>query len=141
MKTKKNDFILIGIILLLALGVFAVYKFTAGAGEGGTVLISLDGREYAKFPLSQEGIYLIRSGESIRKLDSEEVPADITDKGYNILKVKDGYATMIKAGCPDLLCVHQADIKHTGDQIVCLPNKVVVEIINGKAGEVDIVTN
>ncbi|MBE6014333.1 MAG: NusG domain II-containing protein [Lachnospiraceae bacterium] len=141
MKTGKNDFILIGIILFLALGIFAVYKLTAGAGDGGTVLISVDGREYARFPLSQEGIYLIRKGEDIRKLDSEDIPSDITDKGYNILKVSGESATMIKAGCPDLLCVHQADIAHTGDQIVCLPNKVVVEIVNGKTGKVDIVTN
>ena len=60
---------------------------------------------------------------------------------YNILVIKDGKANVVKASCPDLLCVHQMAISHTGEQIVCLPNKVVIEIVNGSPASVDVVTN
>jgi hypothetical protein len=40
---------------------------------------------------------------------------------------------MTQADCPDKLCVHQKAISATGETIVCLPNKVVVEI----AGETE----
>lgn len=35
---------------------------------------------------------------------------------------------MIEADCPDKLCVHQGYISRVGEVLVCIPNKVVVEI-------------
>ena len=140
MKPKKNDFILIGIILLAALLLYGGYRL-ANSGSGGTLLITVGGREYSRLSLSSEGIYLIREGENLRKLSSAGVPADITDKKYNILTISKGSASMTEAGCPDLLCVHQKDISLKGEQIVCLPNKVVVSVIDGNDSPVDVTTN
>ena len=140
MKPKKNDFIIIGIILIIALGIFAGYRL-ANSGSGGIVSITVAGNEYASLPLNKDGIFLIRQGEKIRTLEKAEVPEDITDKKYNILTIKGGKASMVEAGCPDLLCVHQMDISMNGEQIVCLPNKVVVKVISDKESPVDVVTN
>ena len=140
MKTKKNDYYLIGAILLVALLLYGGYRL-ANAGAGGTVLITVGGQENSRLSLDAEGIYLIREGSDLRKLSSAEVTADITDKKYNILTIKGGRASMTEAGCPDLLCVHQKDISLKGEQIVCLPNKVVVSVVDGDANPVDTVTN
>jgi hypothetical protein len=37
--------------------------------------------------------------------------------------------------------VHQRDIQNDGETIVCLPNKVIVEIESSKKSEVDAVAN
>ena len=43
-------------------------------------------------------------------------------------KIKDGKVTMISAQCPDQLCRKQGPVFRPGETIVCLPNKVVLEI-------------
>ena len=40
---------------------------------------------------------------------------------------------MISADCPDKLCVNQHAISSNGETIVCLPNKVVVEVEDGES--------
>ena len=48
---------------------------------------------------------------------------------------------MIDATCPDHICVNQKEISKTGETIVCLPNKVIVEIKGADSSELDAVTN
>lgn len=36
--------------------------------------------------------------------------------------------------CPDQICVHEGELKKPGDGAICLPNKVVVEIVAGPSG-------
>lgn len=139
MKAKKNDFILIGIVLIIALGIFLGYRVITGSGNGGTVLISTGGTEYARLSLKDNGTYIIKASEPLKKISSEEELKNISAP-FNILTINDGVAYMKEASCPDLLCVHQAKISKTGEQIVCLPNKIVVEIINGEKSDVDVVS-
>jgi hypothetical protein len=37
---------------------------------------------------------------------------------------------MIEADCPDKLCMHQNAISLAGENIVCLPNKVVCTVVD-----------
>ena len=41
---------------------------------------------------------------------------------------------MIKATCPDHLCIKQGKINKKGATIVCLPHHLVVEVIEGNEG-------
>jgi len=69
-------------------------------------------------------------------------PMEITlDKlGHNIVVI-DGYQVYIKeADCPDQLCVRRGAIEKTGTMLVCLPNKVTVEIIGKRDDGVDILS-
>ena len=34
------------------------------------------------------------------------------------------------ADCPDQICVHTAEISKDGGSIICLPNRIVLEIIS-----------
>ena len=50
-------------------------------------------------------------------------------------EIKDGYVTMTEADCPDHLCMKQKRISKTGGTIVCLPNRVVLEIVSRESSE------
>ncbi len=57
------------------------------------------------------------------------------------MEIKDGQADITKAYCPDKICVDQRPVSRQGESLVCLPNKVVVEIENGGEPEIDGSTN
>ena len=47
----------------------------------------------------------------------------------NVLTIHDGSADMTEADCRDRICVSHAKIRKSGETIVCLPHKIVVEIV------------
>jgi len=51
-----------------------------------------------------------------------------SDNGYNIVTVKDGKIAVTEASCPDHYCM-QRGFCNSGAQIVCLPNKLVIEFL------------
>ena len=55
--------------------------------------------------------------------------------------IKDGTVKMSQADCPDKLCVKNRNIHYNHETIVCLPNKVVLEIMDGEASELDMIAN
>lgn len=61
--------------------------------------------------------------ENIQRI---EIPGKV---GKCILIISDGKADMESADCPNQICVHHGAISHTGETIVCLPNRVVIEIV------------
>ena len=61
--------------------------------------------------------------------------------GTNILTIKNGKAKMTDADCPDQLCVHQKAASKNHESIICLPNKVVVEVDGSEESEFDAVAN
>ena len=116
---KKMDILLMVIVLLVAGGLYfsGVLRPTKAGGEA---VIFVDGQEYKRLPLNQDTTVTI------------EVNGHI-----NVVEIKEGYANMTDANCPDKLCVHQKKIHLEHETIVCLPNKVVVEIQNGMENDVD----
>ena len=52
----------------------------------------------------------------------------------NVLEIKDGKAKMVEADCPDKLCMHQKSISSENENIVCLPNRVVVTVTGEDKG-------
>lgn len=57
-----------------------------------------------------------------------------TDLGTNLIEIKDGRVHVEEADCPNQDCVHQGWIDAAGEQIVCLPHKLTVGIVNESAG-------
>lgn len=101
---KKHDIILIIVLLIAA----AVLLFSQNHRQGDVVIIYLDNEIYDSAPL-----------------DSEQ---RIDIKGKNTVCIKNGTVFMEKADCPDKICVAHAPISTSGDDIVCLPNRVVVKV-------------
>ncbi len=112
-STKRNDIILVVILLVSALLVWLCISLFSPTGE--YAVVTVNGVETARYPLGED----------------REVRLEC-DGGYNILVIKDGYADVTEASCPDGLCVDFHAISKDGETIVCLPNKTVVSI---EAGE------
>ncbi len=126
MKEKlvgKNDIIMIGVLVLC--GAIITLALLLTRHEGSQVVVSVDGKEIASFPLDKDITYEIDGYEG----------------GHNTLIIKDGAAYMSDASCPDHLCMGMGKISKNGQSIICLPNRVVVEIrdAGGKAPEYDVV--
>ena len=56
-----------------------------------------------------------------------------TDLGTNLIEIKDGRVHVEEADCPNQDCVHQGWIDAAGEQIVCLPHKLTVDIVDESA--------
>ena len=117
----KNDRLFLG-TLALVLAVGAAWFYFSGE-KGAVVEISVDGELYGTYSLAQDQDVEIVIGETVT----------------NVLRIQNQKADMITANCPDKLCVHQKAISRQKETIVCLPNKVVVEVIGGDASDVDTV--
>ena len=112
---KKKDFIFIFLVLLVLAVSFPIIKNTAKGGN--TVKITVDGKVFAEMPLSQNC----------------EIPINNT----NIAVIENGSVYMKYASCPDKLCMHQGKVSDSSRKIICLPNRVVIEIT--KKSEIDTV--
>ncbi len=120
-KLKRNDVILIVIIVCIALLALLLHQVIGGEGAG-IVTVKVDGRI--------EGTYSL----------AEDQEVEIND-GTNLLLIKDGKADMIEADCPDQLCVNQKAIDKNNENIICLPNKVVATIDSSENSELDAISN
>lgn len=119
---NRNDKLLIGVLLVIALSFSFVYQYFVKE-EGSQIVITVDGKEYRSLSLQEDTELLIEGANS----------------GTNSLQVKEGAVKMVEATCPDLVCVHQREIRYNGESIICLPNKVVIKIVSGEENEVDAV--
>ena len=120
---KKNDLILMAVILvvtLISIGGIRLWQKNNTGGEA-TAVVTIDGAEYAAYPLSED--------------ITERI--ELPDGSYNILTVSGGYADVTEASCPDQICVKHNHIRYSGETIVCLPNKLVVEIRGGEDNGID----
>ena len=117
---KKNDWILVAVILVVAGIGFVIYT-NLGRQTAGIVKVTVDGELFGTYSLEKE----------------QEIKINDT----NYLIIKDGQADMIEADCPDQICVDHISISKNKETIVCLPNKVIVEIVGGEDVEMDAVAN
>ena len=67
--------------------------------------------------------------------EDQIIPITIDGGVANTVVIQDGKASMQSATCPDGLCKKQGQISRQKQTIVCLPHKVVVEVISGKETE------
>lgn len=86
-----------------------------------------------------------QDGEVLYEIQLNEVPGPQTyhvngeNGAYNTVLVQQGHVRMMEASCPDQVCVNQGWISDSTLPIVCLPNKVIIEIV-GEEGQLDAVT-
>ena len=119
-KKRRNDLILIGVIVVVA-AVYFLWQGLAPAEAGGQVVIQKNGTEYDRMPLAKDVDYQV--------LQDGEVQMTVV--------IRNGIADVTEASCPDKLCVHQANISKNDEMIVCLPNEILVIIEGGEVNELD----
>lgn len=103
---KKNDWILAAGILLAAIAGCLILYWSQSRGH--YIVVTVDGEEYGTYDLSEDQV--IEIGDT------------------NLLEIKNKKASMIRADCPDQICVHMAAVGRSHEMIVCMPNKVIVEV-------------
>lgn len=80
-------------------------------------------------------------GEIVERCELDQNRTLEVNGGTNIIEIKDGRVSMKEADCPDQLCVHQRSICYNNESIICLPNKVVVQIESSEEAEYDSIAN
>lgn len=108
---KKKDVLLLIIILAIA-GIACLALFLFRKEEGSYVVLTVNGEYYGTYDL-----------------DTDRTIEIDTENGHNVLVISSGTATMTEADCPDGYCMDQGSIDKNSQTIVCLPNKVVAEIV------------
>lgn len=120
-RMSKKDWMLIVIILFVA-GLACFLHEVIGAEGAGSVTVKVNGEI--------EGVYSLAEDRKIK-----------INGGTNVLVIKNQEADMIEADCPDKLCVNQKAVSKNHESIICLPNKVVVEVDSKENSQLDGMTN
>lgn len=117
---KKNALVIAAVaaLALLLLGL-ALLRPPVKTAEEDMVIITVDGKEYARVPLSRPQTVTVRQ-----------------DNGsVNVIEVSDHGAVMQSSTCGNQLCVKMGEVTVDNWQlrpnqqfIICLPNRVSVEL-------------
>ena len=124
MAKNKNLFLLLALVLTVALvgaGAFFLQRTdTRTADPGREVRVYLDGKLYTTAHLGQE----------------REITVRQDDGSVNVIGLDDEGAWMKSSTCQNQLCVHQGKVtyenfreRYYGQNIICLPNRVTVELV------------
>lgn len=107
------------LIALICTALFAVlFITTLSVSFGGvryhTAVITLDGKE-------------------IRRVDLDTAPDEVftvknENGGTNMICIENGEIYVSEASCPDKICVKHGALKSELLPIICMPNKLVIEL-------------
>jgi hypothetical protein len=121
-ETKKytRDLILVGMLLLAALLLFFLMreKQTKETGTDAVAVVTVDGEEFGRYSLNENGTFLLNGGS-------------------NTLVVENGEAWVSEANCPDKVCMGMGKISRNGEFIACLPNRLIVIVEGGEQSPFD----
>ncbi len=107
---SRNDLLLIIGICLAAVLLLFFYWFSDTRASRPMLEILVQNERF--------GVYSLQEDQVIEINDT------------NRCEISNGTVTMIWADCPDELCMHQTAIDANGGYIICLPNQVVLHIID-----------
>ena len=119
---KRNDILLIGVLFLGAICLLLCQNIFGK--KGANVLVMQDGVLLYKFSLEEE-----LCGENAICIESNE--------GFNVLEIQNGEASIVRADCPDGLCMKQKSISKQGESLICLPHRLVITVEGAEQSEID----
>ena len=90
---RKADIVLFIILVIFGLAVSMFFLPGMGDKNGDTVRISVDGKHYASYPISEDREIEIKSGDRL-----------------NIIKIEGGTVRMLHASCKNQVCVKSGAI-------------------------------
>ncbi|MCK5812466.1 MAG: NusG domain II-containing protein [Clostridiales bacterium] len=117
---KRNDIILIFTLLLIG----GILLLTTQCGQfeqtGDYVRVMVNNQLYGNYKLNEDQIIQIH-----------------TEDIDNVIEIINGKVNVTNANCRDQVCVKHPPISKDNEQIICLPNKVVIEIISITENSID----
>ena len=123
METKNRKLLNVKDILIIALllaAAFGMYLLKGASAKASYAVITLDGTVVDRIPLETEGDHAY-----------SQLPG-------MVFTVRGGAVSVTESGCGDRICVRTGAISHTGEAIICVPNKTAVTV-EGSGTDVDVV--
>lgn len=117
---KIGDFFL---ILLLGLGTAASFFFNPSSRVGTEVLVILQNQKIGLFSTSKDTVFTL-----------------VGPVGKTEIQIQDARVWISKAPCRHHICQHQGKISKSGQILVCVPNRIYVQIEGQPDSEIDSVT-
>lgn len=117
----KKNLLVIALVAVIAFALLGVSLLTRQltAVEEDAVIITIDGKEYKRVPLSQP----------------QTVTVEQENGCVNVVEVSDHGAVMLSSTCDNQLCVNMGEVTVSNWQyrpnqqfIICLPNRVSIEL-------------
>lgn len=118
----RFDALAAAFVLVLAGVVFLLF-YGGRSSDALTATITQDGETLGVYPLQAL---------------TEELTLSPEDLGYplTIRLTRDG-AEVTESSCPTLDCQHTGKITRSGESIICLPNRLVIQLSGGNGDTVD----
>ncbi|MFQ6848427.1 MAG: NusG domain II-containing protein [Clostridium perfringens] len=117
---KKWDLIIIIVLIILSLMPIRLLISSNNSGDLKRVIISVNGEEYESLELKENLNKIIKIEEGL---------------GVTAICINKGQVYMNHSNCTDKVCMRQGKISKIGESIVCLPNRVFIEIKGEEEGE------
>ena len=116
---KKADLLLLALFVLSGLIPFILNSVEQTKKLSAyNVVITVNGADYGTYDLLQDQVI--------------DIDPEGTDN-HNELVIQNGSVYMNNASCHNQVCVDQGTISRVNEQIICLPNRVVVTIVGTAA--------
>ena len=126
-ELKPNLWDILVVLAIVALAAASALTVWPGRDSGSlTAVVTADGEELDRFAPA----------------DLAAGPRTYTHNGYTLtVTAEDGGLHVSEADCPTQDCVHTGTISRSGQSIVCLPARIIIQLTGGQAdpGGVDVV--
>ncbi|MCU0644863.1 MAG: NusG domain II-containing protein [bacterium] len=111
------------VVLIVVIGIASLFAISRLKQPGDRVIIEVNGQELQRLDLES----------------SQEIT--VTGPiGNTRIKIDHSTVQVVSSDCPEKICVKTGKIRHAGEIIVCVPNKVVVKIIGKTEHQFDVIT-
>lgn len=107
MKPRKREIILVALLAAI-LVIWVLWPKPSGS----TVTVTVDGKQTGTYGLSQDRTLRLTGHD-----------------GFSLtMVIENGKAHVEDSTCPDLICQHHSAISRSGEQIVCLPARIILTV-------------
>ena len=113
-------------LLVAAAAVVLLFLFRPEGGNFLTATVVLEGETIARYDLSA------LAGPEELEVEGAAYPITI--------QAEPGRIRILESGCPGQDCVHTGWASQAGQQIICLPNRLVISLSGGASDDIDAIT-
>lgn len=120
---KRGDIIIFLFLLTIGLVGLIIYYRTP-TDPVASIVVQAGGKVVATYPLVEDGRDLFVDIEGVN--------------GITRIHLLPDRVRVVESACPDKICVNTGWIWNSAQSIACLPNKVIIKIINAPPGNIDL---
>ena len=110
-RSHKATIIVVIVIAIIAIACFAAWRIIGAQHVAGYAVLHIYDSEDVALPLDKDAEYAVS-----------------TEKGDNLVVVKDGAVCVREANCPNQDCINMGWVSQVGEQIICLPHELLIEV-------------